>query len=242
MTTQNLSSVPSVITPKVSPRQAIRKCKQLADYENILKARQLNTNNARLSLVTAQIQERIEATLPDEELSSDLTEVEDTDSELPEPTRDLIYSVYEDVWRDFYDWEHQYCHKVLQLVDAESGVNQPPAQIVDVGEDLAFEYDAGVALRASTFNESVQVLEFSNGEPVESTRTSYTVFAPIIEPYESYESCSPTSRSIFVGDDSDEMPFVPFADDPSFDIVDYQEQFKTFAWEKGNNSDCRFIS
>ncbi|KAF6753660.1 hypothetical protein DFP72DRAFT_813858 [Ephemerocybe angulata] len=46
-----------------------------------------------------------------------------------------------------------------------------------------------------------------------------------------YDSCTPAARNIMVGDDSDYMPFMPFADDPSFGWKAYSNEYKYLAWQ-----------
>ncbi|KAJ7914045.1 hypothetical protein B0H13DRAFT_1712227 [Mycena leptocephala] len=45
-----------------------------------------------------------------------------------------------------------------------------------------------------------------------------------------YEYCTPTVRNIFQGDDPHDMPFVPFADDPTFNHARYLEEYRSFSW------------
>ncbi|KAJ7031480.1 SET domain-containing protein [Mycena alexandri] len=47
-----------------------------------------------------------------------------------------------------------------------------------------------------------------------------------------HEYCTPATRNIFQGDDSNDLPFIPFADDPNFDHARYFKEFKTFGWER----------
>ena len=61
---------------------------------------------------------------------------------------------------------------------------------------------------------------------------------PAVEPYPEYESWTPTNRSIFRGDDSDDMQFLPFADEPGFDKQAYVKFFKTLAWQGGEQMDA----
>ncbi|KZT18932.1 SET domain-containing protein [Neolentinus lepideus HHB14362 ss-1] len=46
-----------------------------------------------------------------------------------------------------------------------------------------------------------------------------------------YESNTPSLRNMFHGDDPDNMPFMPFADDPSFDGGEHQRHYKTLSWQ-----------
>ncbi|KAK7443254.1 hypothetical protein VKT23_015850 [Stygiomarasmius scandens] len=46
-----------------------------------------------------------------------------------------------------------------------------------------------------------------------------------------YESCTPVMASILVEDDSDYMPFIPFADDPWFNYESHVQRYKYSAWQ-----------
>jgi histone-lysine N-methyltransferase EZH2 len=46
-----------------------------------------------------------------------------------------------------------------------------------------------------------------------------------------YEICTPAARNIKVGDDPDQMSFLPFADDPAFDWEPYNKEYGSFAWQ-----------
>ncbi|OBZ77416.1 Histone-lysine N-methyltransferase EZH1 [Grifola frondosa] len=48
-----------------------------------------------------------------------------------------------------------------------------------------------------------------------------------------YESCTPISCNILHGDDPNDMPFVPFADDPTFDAKEHVLEYKSLSWQRG---------
>ncbi|KAG1905918.1 uncharacterized protein F5891DRAFT_942630 [Suillus fuscotomentosus] len=64
-----------------------------------------------------------------------------------------------------------------------------------------------------------------------STISLQVVHAELFEPHKPYEYCTPISRNIFRGDDDDMMPFIPYADDPTFDHVDHTLCYGSFAWQ-----------
>jgi hypothetical protein len=63
------------------------------------------------------------------------------------------------------------------------------------------------------------------------------VLPPAVKSYPEHESWAPTNRSIFRGDDADELQFLPFADEPDFDKKAYRNFFKTLAWQGGKKMD-----
>jgi hypothetical protein len=55
----------------------------------------------------------------------------------------------------------------------------------------------------------------------------------------SYEACTPISRNLMIGDDSDFLPFIPNSDDPSYDYTYDIHEHKYFAWHRLNRDpDC----
>ncbi|KAJ7747839.1 hypothetical protein B0H16DRAFT_1850398, partial [Mycena metata] len=47
-----------------------------------------------------------------------------------------------------------------------------------------------------------------------------------------HEYCTPATRNISQGDDPNDLPFIPFADDPSFDHASYLHAFARYSWER----------
>lgn len=68
------------------------------------------------------------------------------------------------------------------------------------------------------------------------------IMSELVPSYAPYECCTPTTRNIMVGDDSDYLPFIPFADDPSYDWSFDISQHKYVAWAKESTSDCAYSS
>ncbi|KAJ7484132.1 hypothetical protein FB451DRAFT_1028361 [Mycena latifolia] len=51
-------------------------------------------------------------------------------------------------------------------------------------------------------------------------------------PLPAHEHCTQIARNIFQGDDPHDLPFIPFADDPTFDQAKYLEEYEAFSWEE----------
>ncbi|KAG8213745.1 hypothetical protein J3R82DRAFT_10451 [Butyriboletus roseoflavus] len=61
------------------------------------------------------------------------------------------------------------------------------------------------------------------------------------EPHPPYESCSPLHRSVFKGDDSDNMAFIPYADDHTFDQISHTRHYGSFSWQDAFDPDLEVI-
>lgn len=63
---------------------------------------------------------------------------------------------------------------------------------------------------------------------------------PVVKPHPQYDSCTPISRNIMNGDDSEYLPFLPFSDDGTYNFEFDNVQHKYFAWQKPFiDPDCR---
>ncbi|KAJ6479302.1 hypothetical protein C8R47DRAFT_983573 [Mycena vitilis] len=51
-------------------------------------------------------------------------------------------------------------------------------------------------------------------------------------PLPAYEYWTPSARNIFHGDDPDDLPYIPFADDPTFDHAKFLREYSTFSWDE----------
>ncbi|OCB85032.1 SET-domain-containing protein [Sanghuangporus baumii] len=153
-----------------------------------------------------------------------------------EAVSSLITSVYNDVWDEFYAWEQDYC--ASEIHSLQSDITKTDAS----GESLESESTDIVSPQSFFTNipASPDSLHWENpSEKVErrdeaAALVDYKMVhlkAPKLNPTPCYESCSSMSTSVFAGDDSDDMPFVPFPGS-NFDFAGYRNHHERFAWEK----------
>ncbi|PIL34576.1 transcription factor [Ganoderma sinense ZZ0214-1] len=149
---------------------------------------------------------------------------------------------FEDVLREYYAWEPTYCSEklgslavsiplvgsatdfdMIHLGGSSSSSTQPETETrsVSATRGVSFEFDRYIA-----HDNDLLEVELVRAETIDTTVSLPT-------PYPSYESCTPTSRNILHGDDPHAMPFLPFADDPSFNPTDYVLDHKRLAWQEG---------
>ncbi|PFH51358.1 hypothetical protein AMATHDRAFT_142730 [Amanita thiersii Skay4041] len=53
-----------------------------------------------------------------------------------------------------------------------------------------------------------------------------------LTPCPTYEACTSLGQNILLGDDSADMSFIPYADDPGFDLVPHLEDYQSFSWQE----------
>lgn len=147
----------------------------------------------------------------------------------------LVEGVFRKVWNEFYEWEGEYSQQVI------SGLARPTKR----PEPLPFDEDPPEHQNDPPDNSlspdlnDLIVSDYSDGIAVSHRRLrmEQVEIALDLLPCSPYESCTPTSRNIFRGDDPGSMPFIPFADDPSFDHVRHTRRYSDFAWDTGEASD-----
>ena len=158
-------------------------------------------------------------------------------------TDEFASSVFRQTWKDFYNWESSYCRRAI---DSLRGISNGPRTRKPPSDDEAFIEDdqlinnaprRGGILTMSTDDDDFLTVETYS----EDGKISKITHVPVqtisisslheLKPYSAYEGCTPISRNIFLGDDSDHLPFIPFADDPGFDWAENAEFFTYLAWE-----------
>jgi hypothetical protein len=164
-----------------------------------------------------------------------------------EETISLVLSVYQTTWNEFYLWEQDYSRQTLHSLARMPPPSQCSTREQTGNRSSNHEYSDTVTTGTdeNTEPKSFTVLDYAHGDidsPVESTLSVESInVVPQLEPCPPYEMCTPARRNIHVGDDFEEMPFLPFADDPSFDpssLIDLDE-FKVFEWQlPGRDPDC----
>ena len=163
----------------------------------------------------------------------------DTASPPPPDLEDLealVLEVFARVWEEFSAADVEYCEATIGSLTAPS-VAEDSTLSIKLESTAAISHDLGS--RASSVGTSTP-----NPSKLHVPRVCVEMDFPIltlppaVEPHPDHESWTPTNRSIFRGDDSDDMQFLPFADEPRFDKKMYRRFFKTLAWQGGEQTDA----
>jgi len=151
----------------------------------------------------------------------------------------LVLEVFARVWGDFSVADAEYCETTIGSLAANSVAGATNLSVKSESTTALPHGMSHSGSRASSVDTSIpgpskpRVPRFF----VEADVLTLTL-PPAVEPYPDYESCALTNRSIFRGDDSDDMQFLPFADEPAFDKQTYCNFFKTLAWQGGEQMDA----
>jgi len=167
----------------------------------------------------------------------------DTPSPPPPDLEDLealVLEVFSRVWEEFSVADAEYCEAAIGSLAATSVADSDST--LSTGSESSPASPRGIHRLGSPAS-SVSTSTPDSPKPhipricVETDIPALTL-PPVVEPYPEYESWAPTNKSIFRGDDSDDMQFLPFADEPGFDKRVYQKFFKTLAWQGGEQMDA----
>lgn len=157
---------------------------------------------------------------------------EETHNRRTAEIKDIGIDVFSEVWSEFYRWELVECQQLLDELKPGAGpsesnhnlhalLNQP---LGDVDLEIQTDDHSGIA-EIYDINGACTVV------PVLSEEISSNVY----EPYPTYESCTPTSKNLALRRDAlteaQHLQFIPYADEPNFDAVEYAKHSDEFAWQ-----------
>ena len=155
--------------------------------------------------------------------------------------RDVVSQVYKSVWDDFSVWEQEHCRQTLQSLSRPIRPHIYPLLISSGQSHPALKEPRSTHDAPSTVVESFDDSDMEKGSTSTVLVTVYTISKDqMLQPF-SYEACTPISRNLMIGDDSDFLPFIPNSDDPTYDYTYDIDEHKFFAWHQLNNNrdpDC----
>ncbi|KAK1227020.1 hypothetical protein PQX77_009982 [Marasmius sp. AFHP31] len=155
----------------------------------------------------------------------------------PNNTFPLVESTYRDAWARFYEWDEEDSKNTIRSLRASSTrPNGLPAHMHDEPRSESGLRSSGSPLSEETFS-VVEYDEQNGSETVTVGRIQGKDAIHEIHRNLSYDSCTPISRNIHVGDDSDTLAFLPFADDPTFDWKDFVDQHAYCSWRAPSPED-----
>ncbi|KDQ53748.1 hypothetical protein JAAARDRAFT_161438 [Jaapia argillacea MUCL 33604] len=154
---------------------------------------------------------------------------------------ELIQAVLRQVWEEFYAWEQPASRTAINSLlrnpaKHTEGTTTPPPLDLDNEVLSAFS-----EWSLDSHPETLQFIDYPEADSITTHIPTYTIELPVFQSHDAYEGSAPLSRNIHVGDDPDNMPFLPFADDPSFDFIDHQTAYKYLSWQDLPDPDLQVI-
>lgn len=160
-----------------------------------------------------------------------------------ELTVELVRSVFCEVWREFYAWERSYSREAMASLARQAGPNQEQSFC----ETSAVVPDTlGISPDNSFGDQQQQFIVYNFQTASSFTVAHLSVLSTDIQEIVSqdcYEACTPASSNIIQGDDPNNIPFIPFSDDPKFNIRDHLLEHQGLEWQnEGNDPDCEWTA
>src|SRR6266702_11697 len=162
----------------------------------------------------------------------------------PDESRALTFRVYKEVWDEFNKWKVENCEQQLLLLQKPL---PPPAAAEDALLEASNlrEGEPGEVEIIYLCESEDEIPLHPGGSTVLMCETVHLELPTDFAPHPRYESCTPAVQSIAFRLSSHAedalliLPFVPYADDPTFDAKAYLEMYagKRFAWEELGDPD-----
>ncbi|KAG1759494.1 hypothetical protein EDD22DRAFT_905831 [Suillus occidentalis] len=135
--------------------------------------------------------------------------------------RELGLKIYKEVWKQFYEWELRE-YQLLDLGALQDSEMQIDSKNPNKPSLVVSQYDA-------------------EGRSISYPLEMEEIFVdPTFEAHPPYESCPPVNQSVrFVVHET--AAFIPYGDEENFPVMEYLDQFQSFAWEKDFDPDSEMI-
>jgi hypothetical protein len=158
-----------------------------------------------------------------------------------EETTALVRRVYKMVWQNFYTWEQDHCRRTLHSLARVPSLSRIDTGIESSGSSSHYSSITATSISTTSEDESFTVHDYTQDPHKVSTVSVETInVVPHFKGCPPYEMCTPVSRNVHVGDDFEDMPFLPLADDPTFDHLLHAADYPRFEWQLPiRDPDCK---
>lgn len=150
-------------------------------------------------------------------------------------TRVLVLHVYRSVWEEYSEWSNNTGSSTLKSLEAKQQLQLDLAILEETAVEIVTDGDFP-QFTVSEFDGDVTTDEYSIRGRILYVDQNFRRHPP-------YECCTPLSRNLMVGDDPDDLPFIPFADDPAYNFHLDVEEHSYFRWNQPNldpDGTCHF--
>lgn len=170
--------------------------------------------------------------------------------------RTFAQQLYKDVWDEFFTWEVQNNQHSISGLAATASIES--RDFVLSQADLVADWDPTVIIWRGSYRSDLSVQArpqaAMDDEPAETWAISdYSTDGRVVDsvivkpmtknfrfhsmalpPHPRYHACSLASRSVLVPERWDSIKvtaFIPYADDPDFNVLTYLDWYDSFAWQ-----------
>lgn len=141
--------------------------------------------------------------------------------------RNVVLEVYLSVWEEYSEWSELHNASTLKSLEApRCSFNFSIPIYLEEADSTDLPDDSDLKFSVSELNPDGSTID-------EYVISTYVVTVDqALRAHSPYESCTPITRNLMVGDDPDVLPFIPFGDDPTYDHRLYAEEHSYFRWHK----------
>ncbi len=146
----------------------------------------------------------------------------------------LVTSELKIVWQEYYELEPEACARALSALSIEEP-SRPRCLAPSTTDNAAQETHLGPAATPDKILDDIDLSLYSLADEqwnLSSIHVETVLHISLPSTCPAYESCAPLQQSILHGDDPNFMPFLPYADEPTFDGEDHALEYKALAWQE----------
>ncbi|KAG1779291.1 hypothetical protein EV702DRAFT_95273 [Suillus placidus] len=159
--------------------------------------------------------------------------------------RELGLRIYKQVWKEFYEWEQRECQQIIHALAGRRvpGEKEKYNKMIDRLLDSGALQDSEMQIDSENPNQPLLVVTQYDAE---DRGISYQLemeeisVDPTFEAHPPYESCPPINQSVRLKV-REAVDFIPYGDEENFPVMEYLDQFQSFAWEEDFDPDSEMI-
>ncbi|KAG1815023.1 uncharacterized protein BJ212DRAFT_1358925 [Suillus subaureus] len=160
--------------------------------------------------------------------------------------RELGLQIYKEVWKQFYEWEPGECRQIIHALAGRRvpGEREKYNKMIDQLLDPKAFHDSEMRIDLENPNQPLPIVTQYDAEgqgisyPLEMNEISVD---PTFKAHPPYESCPPINQSIWRWGLCEAVAFIPYGDEEEFPVMEYLDQFQSFAWEEDFDPDLEMI-
>ncbi|KAG2039208.1 hypothetical protein BDR03DRAFT_860440 [Suillus americanus] len=177
----------------------------------------------------------------------DLSNIEPRSSEYTyTKLRELGLRIYKEVWKQFYEWEPGECRQIIHALAGRRvpGEREKYNKMIDQLLDPGALQDSGMLVDLKNPNQPLLVVTQydTEGRGISYPLEMEEIFVdPTFKAHPPYESCPPINQSIQRRGLREMAAFIPYGDEEGFPVMEYLDQFQSFAWEEDFDPDSEMI-
>ncbi|KAF8520882.1 hypothetical protein BU17DRAFT_46151 [Hysterangium stoloniferum] len=159
-------------------------------------------------------------------------------------TQNRVKSIYKEVWKEYFDWEQDYCKGILSnLAPSSSGTSSAPLAAQLPRFDLNDENQPSSISYGSYQLSLIAIDGKEDPAPQEIQYGCPTYRFPTISPAKPYEACTYSHKNLYVADDfCEKLPFMPFSDSSNFPAGEFLELYDAIGWMNRKDPDLDMIA